>query len=185
MRHRSSEFQIVRRDDHRTPDLVESLEQCHRVPAELGVEIPGRFVGEQQRWTVNHRTRDPDPLLLAAGKHRRLQAFPFEQTDEIQSRAYPPAHLAVTITCRDQWQRHVVEYGPLHEKPVILEHHAKVTTVQRNVAWPKACEIVSADHHVAASTPLDQGDQPEHRTLAGPGVSGDEYHLTGRDVEIH
>src|SRR6185436_14728605 len=59
------ELAVVRDNDERLPQGgVEPGDQFGELAAVLGIEISGRFVGEDQRRPVDERTRDGDPLLL-------------------------------------------------------------------------------------------------------------------------
>src|SRR5215469_292084 len=72
---------IVRGDDDRGPRLVECDKQAQQPLAEIGIDIAGRFVGEQKLRPRNHRTRDRGALLLAAREHRRQRAHAVAETD--------------------------------------------------------------------------------------------------------
>jgi hypothetical protein len=63
---------IVRHQQHRDPLGVELLEHPQNLHAGLGVEVPGRLVGQQERGLVDQCPGDGHPLLLAAGHLRRL-----------------------------------------------------------------------------------------------------------------
>ena len=54
-------------DDHDGPP-VETAQQREHGGAVLGVEVAGRLVGQHQLGIVDERSRDREPLLLAAGE---------------------------------------------------------------------------------------------------------------------
>src|SRR5882724_299783 len=57
----------VRDLDDRRPLLVQALEHLHDFLPLVRMEIAGRLVGQDQLRVRNHRARDADELLLAAG----------------------------------------------------------------------------------------------------------------------
>ena len=60
---------VVGHEDVRhTPRLMQVEEEVHDHGSVDAVEVPGRFVGEDQGWFVDDATRDGDALALAAGE---------------------------------------------------------------------------------------------------------------------
>ena len=80
---------------------------------------------------MNHGARNSYPLLLATGKHGGPQALPSEQADEVECSPHASADFTVTIAGGYQWQRHIVEHGPLGEQSMILEHDPEMASI----AW--------------------------------------------------
>src|SRR2546422_757884 len=61
------QFHIMRHEDDRGPSrLVNVPQQLEDVAAVAAVQIPGRFVGEDDRRVVGERARERDTLLFAA-----------------------------------------------------------------------------------------------------------------------
>jgi len=60
--------QFVRDHDDGDAGFVQLLEQAHEFNAGAGVEVAGRFVGEQHFRPADERAGDGDPLLLSARK---------------------------------------------------------------------------------------------------------------------
>src|SRR5262245_2433012 len=51
---------VVGRDQHRDADGVEALEQVHDLEGEVGIEVAGRLIGDQDRRLRDHGTGDAD-----------------------------------------------------------------------------------------------------------------------------
>ena len=66
------------------PGLVELDEQPQQALAEIGIDVAGRLVGEQELRARDHRARDRGALLLAAGEHRRQRAHALAEPDPLQ-----------------------------------------------------------------------------------------------------
>ena len=62
---------LVRRDQHRRAARRRAGDQVHDLEGELGVEVAGRLVGEQDLGLVHERARERDALLLAARERER------------------------------------------------------------------------------------------------------------------
>jgi hypothetical protein len=56
--------------DHndRSSALVERIEKTHDIGARFGIEVSGRFVGEEHCGIIDQCSRDCYALLLAAGE---------------------------------------------------------------------------------------------------------------------
>ena len=65
----------------------------HDFVAGLGVEIAGRFVGQQHRRLADQSAGDADTLLFAAGKRNRHHFFLAQQADLVQRGAHPFANI--------------------------------------------------------------------------------------------
>src|SRR2546430_571674 len=55
--------------------MVQVTEEFHDFLGLAGMQIPGRLIGEQERWLVDYSTCDSHQLLLAAGKLAGIQVF--------------------------------------------------------------------------------------------------------------
>src|SRR5712692_10798458 len=67
---------VVGRDHDRGTRFVELDEQAQQALRQIGIDVAGRLVGEQQLRPRDHRARDRGALLLAAGEHRRQCPHP-------------------------------------------------------------------------------------------------------------
>src|SRR5688572_18618381 len=85
---------VVGRDQHRDADGVEALEQVHDFEREVGIEVAGRLVGDEDRGPGDHRARDPHALLLAGRELERKGALAAEQAHLVEGRAHALVHLA-------------------------------------------------------------------------------------------
>ena len=64
--HPLDQLAIVRRDEHRRAARVDVAKQVHDLERQIGIEIAGRLVGEDELRLVDERARNGDALLLAA-----------------------------------------------------------------------------------------------------------------------
>ena len=79
------ELYVVRRDDDRRPmTKAEPCEQLDHIGTGLRVEVARRLVGEDHARLVRERTRDRNPLLLAAGELGRQVLAPRCEPDLVE-----------------------------------------------------------------------------------------------------
>ena len=81
---------IVRRHDHGRAARVDLAEQVHDFEREVGIEVSGRLVAEDDQGIVHQCPRDGDPLLFAAGQLQRKRIHPMLQADPFQDLEGPP-----------------------------------------------------------------------------------------------
>ncbi len=72
---------FVGHQNDRVAPLIKIFEQRHDFVAGLGIEIPGRFVRQNDRWLVDQSARDRDALALTAGQFVRLMMDPIAQAN--------------------------------------------------------------------------------------------------------
>ena len=69
------------KDDSDAVGAVELLEHLQEFLAGARVKVAGRLIGKEHLWVVDKRPGDSHPLLLAAGKLRRVVINAVCQTD--------------------------------------------------------------------------------------------------------
>ncbi len=100
-----------------------------------------------------------------------------QQTDLIERGTNAAPGLALTDARNDQRQRNVVENRSIIEQPVILENHADLAAIGRDLATSDTPRVLSVDDNLAARRTLDQRDQSQQRGFSGARMSRDERHL--------
>ena len=126
------EGEIVRGDDDRDTDFLETLEELHHITRERVIEIAGGLVGDEDRGARDYGTRDADALLLTNGEFKRQRAFVLQQTDLIERRAHSFIDIPKWRIRYDQGQSDVVVNRAIHQKLVVLENHTESTSKGRN-----------------------------------------------------
>ena len=65
--HVGRQLHVMGRDEHRHPFLLRNVEKVlENHPRSVGIEVPGRLVGNQDLGLVGQRPGDGDALLFAA-----------------------------------------------------------------------------------------------------------------------
>ena len=166
--------------DGRAPDPAMDLLQlrAHR-HAERRVEVRERLVEEQQRGLANERTRERDPLALAA---RELVRAPCEEVDaphELGCGPNAPFGLARRHVANRQPEADVLLDRQVWEERVALEDHRDVSAT-----GPPARHVALAEQDPSGARLLQPGDQPEERRLAAARRADHGEQLALGDLEI-
>jgi hypothetical protein len=87
-----SNFVFVRHDDDRLSFGVQLTEERQDLDRGLAVEISRGFVGEQNRWVIQNRSRDRNALPLTAGQLIRSVIDALRQSNAVKrrERTLPP-----------------------------------------------------------------------------------------------
>jgi len=118
--------------------FVQLFEDFHDLGAGVGIEVAGRFVGEEDAWFVDERPGDGDALLLAAGHLGRDVVHAIVESDSAQGgdggvSAPPRGHGGI-----DHGQLDVFQRGAAGEQVEVLEDEADVGVSQGG-------ELISAE----------------------------------------
>ena len=179
------EVHVVTRDDHRHADVVEALEELHDLEREVGIEIAGRLVGDEQRRLADDGAGDADALLLAGRELERAAALLAEESHLVERRAHPLVDLAPRHARDDERQGDVVGDRPIEEQLVILEHDAEASAELRDAARLDGRGVLVIDEHLAARRALDERDQLQDAALARAGMAGEKHELARLDAKRH
>src|SRR6266508_1738920 len=115
---------VVRHEDHGVAMTVELLEELEHLGTCLGIERPGRLVGQQDRRVVRQRPRDRDALPLPAREHRRQDVGLLRDADALQELHCSLAPLPARDARVEQRQLDVARNRGLRKQVVVLEHEA-------------------------------------------------------------
>src|SRR5215471_11411559 len=118
------ERNVVRGDNDRGPESIELDEQPQQPLAEIGIDIAGRLVGEQQLWPCKHGSRNRGPLFLASREHRRQRVHALAETDPLQKLDNFAAIRGLFLAQHAERQRHILISREMIEQTKILENDA-------------------------------------------------------------
>ena len=160
----------------------------HRLQHPVGrgrVELGGRLVRDHDRRPADHRAGEREPLLLAAGQLHRQVVGPPGQPEHAQQ----PVDLGVLRLDPAQLGREPDLLGrpQVLDQVVdrVLEHVTDRGAAQRPpLAYRQAGDLLAADPDRAGGGPVDAGQDPQQRRLAGPGRPDDRAHPPGRELLV-
>ncbi|MCY1436768.1 hypothetical protein D9M71_529030 [compost metagenome] len=183
--------------DHQHRQVVLGAEAAHHVEhfaAQLGVERRGHLVEQHHLRPHRQRAGDRHPLLLAAGKLRRIVIQLVAQADHLQQLHGPFAGL-VARQAEDLHRRfhHVLQRAHVREQVEALEHHADLAAHPAHVAFRRAHQLavalqvgqrlaVDLDH--PAVDALQGHQHAQQGGLAGAARADDRHLLVGADLQV-
>ena len=129
--------------------------------AQRRIEVRQRLIEQQDRRPVDDRAREPDPLLLAAGKFARIALGQRREMHHAQRLGDPFALLRFRHAAHLEREADVGGDGQVREQRETLEHHAHVAPVGRH-----ARQVAAIDDDAAAVRRQGAGDDAQQRRLA-------------------
>ncbi len=157
---------------------MEFGEKLDDLAARFEVEVSGGLIAEKDRRLVEQRSRQSDPLPLAARKGRRAPPAPAVQADGRKKLVCPSAHprsIAPLLSAgEERGDGHIFTAGQVIEEVVGLENVADGPVPKsRNLGISEGSEISPIHLDPALIGGIETTDQIEQSRLAGAGPSDD------------
>src|SRR5205814_3143378 len=111
--------------------LVQLTEELHDLFALAGVQVSGRFIGEQKLRLGDDRSRNADQLLLAAGKLRWIQILFADDLETVEHVRYHRGAFAFFVVAIRQWDIEVFVNREVIKQVILLEHESDLLVPQR------------------------------------------------------
>src|SRR5438477_1687436 len=172
--HDVNDLAVVGRHQNGGSSCVDLQQELDDFPGGRRVEVPGRFIGQEDLRIVHERPRDRDSLLLAARKLiGKLVLFSFEADDaehlfdlwlEVPQRAFSDA----------QGEGDILEDGEIGEQLEILKDHADLAPQERQMTALQAAEVLTLDMDLAGRDLLLADQEADQGRLAGTARSDQE-----------
>ena len=169
---------VVRHDDERFLALPGQPEkQIHDGIARLGIEVAGRFIGENDVRIIRQGPGDRDPLLLASGKFRREMIQAIGQADRLRDFL---RKLLSPVSTPDHSRKHdVLQRGQFREEKVALKNKTHLLIAQFGQRrFAAAIKFSSFKFNFARFRPLESGESVEQRGLPCARGATEENRLT-------
>ena len=178
---------VVVRHDHKggSPRLVQGAHQSEYSFPAMGIEIPGRFIGQDQVRVLHQCARHGYSLLFTTGELAWLvvEAMPQPNLGEKRGRIGFDRSRLSTLDKR----RHtsIFECGELSEQVVKLKHEPNPPIAElRLLAVRHAKQVLSIERHSPAAWFIKGANNMEQGTLAGPRGPHDRDQFAALDLKI-
>ena len=165
---------------------VQTLDERHDRIRRLRVEVPGRFIGQDDRRIADERSSDRNPLCFTTGElggdviEARAEANSLEGHSR---RSPPPPHGPTSI---EQAIGHVIESRVTGQQMELLKDEANLASSQRRqLAIRQRGDVVSRHFDSPRRRPIECAHQMEQGRFAGAGRSDNRQQFTGPYVERH
>ena len=109
---------------------VEFLEKLHDLLRLAGVEVAGRFVGQDELWLGDDRARDRDELLLAAGELARVEIFFSDDRETIKGIGDKSGAFRFAVTSIREGNVEIFVDGQVVEQVVVLKNEPNLLVAQ-------------------------------------------------------
>jgi len=179
------EREIVGHHDECGPALaVQGEHQVDDLFAGGGVEIAGRFVGEQDRRFHDERTRQRDALLFAAGQFGRIVGETVGQPDPVEFGAGPAE--SVPVAGEFEGNGDVLKRRHVLNQVKGLEDDTDIgATKPGQGVLVEPGEVFAGNDHVAGLRRLQSGHHHQQRRFARTGRSDDADRFPGAYIEAN
>jgi hypothetical protein len=180
------DFEFVRGDhDRRTPQCG-ACDQVHDFDCQLGVEISGGLVGEQDLGFVDEGPRDRDALLLAARERERVVVAPVLEAELLEDRKDAGAGLSRRRSRYLKCECDVFLDSAARQELEVLKDDADLAPQWRHRGFAESRDVAAEHDDLALAGPLGAEDQSEQARLArAAGASQeDEFALGEFDADI-
>src|SRR3990172_620654 len=181
------ELAVVRDHQDRLALGDQIVEERENRLGRLGIQIAGRFVGQNDRRVVGQRAGDGNALLLTAGNRRRQLVGVLGQLNYLEQahRALLPVAGRVHIS-EVHRQHHVLDERQGGQELEKLEDDAQLEAAPlRHLVLAQAMHGGVADPHLARSRSIDAGDHVKQGGLAAARFAndGDEFAFVDFQVD--
>jgi hypothetical protein len=189
------EGDFMRDDDHRHAAFGKVAHHVQHVGNQFGVERAGRLVEQDQLGPHRQRACDRHALLLAARKLARIGVDLLGQPDAFQHRMSALGHLRARLPLHaDRPLDDVLQHGHVGEQVEVLEHHADVDALARDLVlvhlFQKATAFLVADQlaihaDTAVVDTLQMVDAAQEGALARARLAEQAHHLPVRQRQVY
>ncbi len=165
---------------------VQAVEQLEHALRGARIEIAGRLVCQQQRWTGHQRTGNGDPLLLATRDLRGFLVGERAEADLLEQGARQvglrPGGFAVADHQRHQ---HVLQHAERRDQVMELKHEADRLIAQLSARFVVAVACRLAEYiQLAGAGRIQQADQVQQSALAGAGRADQRGQLAAPKLQV-
>ncbi len=164
-------------------EFIERLEHELR---RVGIEIPGRLVGQHDRRLIDQRARDGDALLLAAGELRGLVVNAVLEAERNEQALRLRACAAPMRAGDHRRQGHVVERIELGQEMMKLVDETDLRAAQLGAfAVSKLPGGDAGDEHLPIAWPLKQAGRMQQGGFARAGRPDEADDLPRVQFKVH
>ena len=122
---------IVGRDQNRGSLVIDVAQEAEQFGREIRVEVPGRFVGEDQARLVGESPRNGHPLLLTARQRVRQRGLTVLEPQSFEDLRGPPAGLSLRHSVNAKDEGDVLEDRLAPKELEVLKNNTDLSAQQR------------------------------------------------------
>ena len=165
------------------PHVVDFLEDFHNVPRRFRVQVPRRFIGNEQQRPVDDGPGDGYALLFAAAEVLRQGIGLADQADQVEDIADTAADEAPRRFDDFHGKGHVFLSRLIGQEAEILEDDAHFTAQIGHAVLGQLIDFNAVDEDRTPRWQFFIGQELDERRLAGTAGADDEDELALADME--
>ena len=171
-------------NDDGCPEPIERGEQVQQPLGHFGIDISGRFVGDEQLGPIDDCPGDCNALLFAPRQCRRPGARTVGKTDPGEHFPNRPFNLFLRGSGNAQRKRNIVECRQVPNKPKILEHDADAAAERGQGLARRLTQFFAEEPNPSAGRSLGKVEKLEERRLARSRGTGEKIEACSRETKI-
>ena len=168
----------------RRPLVVDIAQQAQKLGGEIGVEVAGGFIGQNESWLVGKGTSDRDTLLFSTRERIRKCRLSMLQTEAPEHFHGPAMGFARRDTMDAQDEGNVLDHGLAAQKLEILKDDTDLAAQQRQLSSHHFVDSSTRNPHLAFGRVFGGIEHAQQCRLACARWSGQKDELTGLNLKI-
>ena len=165
-------------DECCTESLVDLCKLSSHGCTELCVQVGERLVEKEYLRITNDSTTQRNTLLLTTGKSLRLSLEEVRNVEDTSSLFYAALDLLLGSLAELKTECHVIKYGHVRIKSVVLENHRDITVLRCYVVYESV-----ADEELTFGDLLKTCDHTKSCGLTASGRANEDKELFVLDIE--
>jgi hypothetical protein len=183
---RGHQIAVMRGDEHRRAVGIHFVQKRHDFLSQDIIEVPRRFIGQDESWLIDQSPRQRHTLLLAPRQLLWQRILSVRDAHARQGFSHPASNPTLGNGQDALCEGHVFKGGFCGKKLEILKDDAKRTAKFWNPSMGQACHIAAVDDNVSLIRRLRSIEQPQQCRLPGTAGACEDDELPGfypkRDV---
>ena len=161
--------------------LIQLVDLGSHVSAELSIQVGERLVKQEDLRITDDSTAQRDTLSLTAGESLRLSVKILLDAEDTCSLAYAALDLFLRHFAELKTERHVVVYGHMGIKSIVLENHRDISVLGSDVVTKLVADVELALGDVLKTCYHTQGGG---LTAAGRTYENDKLLILDLEVKV-
>ena len=175
---------VVCGDQYSSPLIVDVTEQAQKLGGEIGIEVTGRFVSEDQPRLIRQCPGDSNPLLLATGEGVRESRLAVLQTQTPEDLCCPPVGFSGRDAVDAEDEGDVFEHRFTPQEFEVLKDDTDLPSQQWQSRSRHFLDASAGDPDLTFGRALSRVEQPQQCGFSGSGWTGQKNELAGIDLEV-
>lgn len=172
-------------DDDRLALLVEFEEEVDDVGSIVRIEIPGRFISDDNLGIVDERSSDTDTLCFSSGESLDEGFFLMEESDSRENLGEFLEDVGILVSAHLHSEGDIFADGFGAEELIILEHNSNISPVGEEFLFAKCVHIFAMERECPGLGPEVSDEHLDETRFTTPRSADEEDEFSRFDFDIH